>query len=396
MQPCLSCGKEEWLELPPPNNNYSISSDGIVLPEPFGKRECVHCGLIQRCVNSDAEKVRDFYTTQYDLYNHRPEAERFETGRYPALSRTVVEAAAPSLPRRVLEIGCGNGSAIKELRELWPEAEIIGLEPMQSAVREAQEQGLPVYQGVLGHTLPSSIIGRFDVIYSLHVIEHVPNPVEFLKTIRTLLAPKGRIVITCPNALLPNAEILHADHLYSMMPYHLEKFVSRTGLVPYKTGACSGAGGREHEYNQFIAAENMERDKDLSKETMVPPYLEQTARLALSKARRNYLKAWNDIDNTLLRRIGNSPSVYCFGTGGWAGMLAGYAPQVWKRIKACVIDGGSKQQFHGKPIYDYASLANCNAEVMLMAVNPTIQDVLAKRFIGTSIKSITWHDVIPA
>jgi hypothetical protein len=280
--------------------------------------------------------------------------------------------------------------------ELWPEAEIIGLEPMQAAVREAQEKELPVYQGVLGHTLPPSITGRFDVIYSLHVIEHVPNPVEFLKTIRTMLTPKGRIVITCPNALLPNAEILHADHLFSMTPYHLEKFVRRTGLVPYKAGACSGAGGREHEYNQFIAAENRERDEDMSQEKMVQSDLEHTARSALSKARRNYLKAWNDIDNILLRRIWDSPSVYCFGTGGWAGMLAGYAPQVWNRIKACVIDGGSNQQFHGKPIYDYASLANRNAEVMVMAVNPTIQDMLAKRFMGTSIKSITWHDVIPA
>ena len=152
----------------------------------------MHCGLVQRFADSDAEKVRDFYTTQYDLYNHRPEAERFETGRYPALSRTVVEAAGPSLPRRVLEIGCGNGSAIKELQALWPEAEIIGLEPMQSAVREAQENELPVYQGVLGHTLPAAVTGLFDIIYSLHVIEHVPNPVEFLKTMRTLLAPTGK------------------------------------------------------------------------------------------------------------------------------------------------------------------------------------------------------------
>ena len=180
-----------------------------------------------------------------------------------------------------------------------------------------------------------------------------------------------------------------------MTPYHLDKFVRSADLVPYKTGDCSGAGGREYEYNQFIAAENVESDQDLSNETMVPPYLEQTARLAISNARGNYLKAWNDIDNILLRRMGDSPSVYCFGTGGWAGMLAGYAPQVWQRIKGCVIDGGSEQQFHGKPIYDYASLAGYNPEVMLMAVNPTIQDMLAERFMGTSIKSVTWHDVIP-
>lgn len=55
-----------------------------------------------------------------------------------------VRAVLPHLgePRRVLDLGCGDGAIGTELRKAWPEADIIGIEasaPLAKAAREARE-----------------------------------------------------------------------------------------------------------------------------------------------------------------------------------------------------------------------------------------------------------------
>lgn len=54
-----------------------------------------------------------------------------------------VRAVLPHLgePRRVLDLGCGDGAIGTELRKAWPEADIIGIEasaPLAKAAREAR------------------------------------------------------------------------------------------------------------------------------------------------------------------------------------------------------------------------------------------------------------------
>lgn len=45
---------------------------------------------------------------------------------------------------------------------------------------------------------------KFDTILALHILEHLDNPIDFLKTLKLLLADNGKIII-----VVPNAESLH-------------------------------------------------------------------------------------------------------------------------------------------------------------------------------------------
>ena len=45
---------------------------------------------------------------------------------------------------------------------------------------------------------------KFDTILALHILEHLDNPINFLKTLKSLLIDKGKIII-----VVPNAESLH-------------------------------------------------------------------------------------------------------------------------------------------------------------------------------------------
>jgi len=100
------------------------------------------------------------------------------------------------VPGSVLEVGCGSGSCLAELRDLgW---EVHGVEPVADAAAVAREHyRVPVVVGTLDEATfaPKS----FDAVVMTHVIEHVPDPLPLLRACRTLLRPGGKLVVTCPN-----------------------------------------------------------------------------------------------------------------------------------------------------------------------------------------------------
>lgn len=77
---------------------------------------------------------------------------------------------------RILEIGCGEGIFLKELRKRGYYAE--GIEPSQSASQRARDAGLKVTTGSFPDT---RIKGSFDALVMNHVLEHSLNPILFLE-----------------------------------------------------------------------------------------------------------------------------------------------------------------------------------------------------------------------
>ena len=393
--PCAVCGGNDWLELPPPHATRSVRSDGAVLFEPMRKAQCGDCALVQATVLSDAAELKTLYTRDYDMYNNRPSSERFVSGRYTALAQAIASSIAPFKPQRVLEVGCGNGSALKAVQNLWPNAACIGVEPVPSAVKAAQAQGTPVLQGMMGSALPHEIAGqRYDVIYSVHVIEHTDDPVAFLRAIKELLAPQGRLVVTCPNARVPNLEMVRSDHRFSMTPYHLTALAQKAGFLPLRSALCPGGGeDLDYEYNQLLVCSLPGKSGKVPKPPL-PGYLQETNRLHLFGARRRYFHDFAALDGALQTRLHGYKRVVCFGTGGWACILAGYAPMTWERVEACVIDGGSNQTFFDKPIVAYDHLREMSPDAVIVGVNPATQPTIAQRLEEAGYHAVRWDDLI--
>ena len=99
-------------------------------------------------------------------------------------------------PGRLLDVGCGDGVYLNRMRQRgW---KVEGIDFDQKAVKNAKIRfGLELRCGDLAEAkFPDN---SFDAITMSHVIEHVPNPVEFLKEARRVLKPGGRVVILTPN-----------------------------------------------------------------------------------------------------------------------------------------------------------------------------------------------------
>jgi IS5 family transposase len=118
-----------------------------------------------------------------------------------------------------------------------------GVEPSEYAAGVA---GLNVFCGMLGDFAVQTD-QKFDVIAPSHVIEHVPNPVEKLAAMKSLVAPGGLIWIGVPNAANPISRALKGYWHSADLPYRPMQF-SPHGMA--KAAELAGLKVSNREYSR--------------------------------------------------------------------------------------------------------------------------------------------------
>jgi 2-polyprenyl-3-methyl-5-hydroxy-6-metoxy-1,4-benzoquinol methylase len=126
----------------------------------------------------------------------------------------------PGIGACVLDIGCGNGSFLWQMRSLgW---EVCGVEPDPQSAARAREAGLDVRAGMLQQqAFPDA---HFDGITMTHVVEHLHEPMDTLRRCWQLLKPGGQITLTTPNLDSRGHAIFGADWMALDPPRHLVLF----------------------------------------------------------------------------------------------------------------------------------------------------------------------------
>jgi len=126
---------------------------------------------------------------------------------------------------RILDIGCSTGIWLQKFREQY-QAKAIGIEPGTSYRKYAQSMGLEVYPSL--EELEQSRLPNFDVISMMHVLEHLPSPVEYLQSLRRKhLAANGWLLLEVPN--LYAHDCFEVAHLISFSPHSLTQAVEKAG-----------------------------------------------------------------------------------------------------------------------------------------------------------------------
>lgn len=119
----------------------------------------------------------------------------------PLLERGIDAALKDFAPKggQCLDVGCGE-------QPLRTRIEALGLR--YSSLDVAQNaSGSVDHLGFVDGTLPTSLEGqRFDLIVCTEVLEHVANWPAAFANLAALLAPGGRLLITCPHIWVPHEE----------------------------------------------------------------------------------------------------------------------------------------------------------------------------------------------
>ena len=94
---------------------------------------------------------------------------------------------------RILDFGAGSGHLLRSLAGIMPKVQISCVEADPTASAFLRSQGFTVHDN-----LSAAKVGGYDAIVLIELLEHLSDPVGFLKEIKTYLAPGGRIFMSTP------------------------------------------------------------------------------------------------------------------------------------------------------------------------------------------------------
>jgi SAM-dependent methyltransferase len=126
--------------------------------------------------------------------------------------------------RRVLEIGCGTGHFLEELRRRGI-ADVEGWELNPAAALEGQRCGRPVFERNLFDAAEEDE-GKWDAVCSFQVLEHVPSPLNFSEACYRAAKPGGLVLFAVPDndAFLARDD----DNVLNLPPHHMSRWSLRS------------------------------------------------------------------------------------------------------------------------------------------------------------------------
>jgi 2-polyprenyl-3-methyl-5-hydroxy-6-metoxy-1,4-benzoquinol methylase len=138
----------------------------------------------------------------------------------------LIDSAGPAQGARLLDVGCAFGISVAYAAFRGWDA--VGVEPGYAGRRGREELGVDIRDGVLESGL--DLGGPFAVILASEVLEHVPDPEAFLRSVIAHLDAHGQLILTTPDAALLDPTAPEGD-LYSVVSPGLHHFLaSREGL----------------------------------------------------------------------------------------------------------------------------------------------------------------------
>ncbi|WBX73693.1 class I SAM-dependent methyltransferase [Tenacibaculum pacificus] len=94
--------------------------------------------------------------------------------------------------KTILDVGAGTGDFLKVCKENnW---KVSGVEPSEKARNFASKKNIELQEDISDYKGE-----QFDVISLWHVLEHIPNLIEYINQLKKLLKPNGVLIIAVPN-----------------------------------------------------------------------------------------------------------------------------------------------------------------------------------------------------
>ena len=100
--------------------------------------------------------------------------------------------------KRLLSVGCGPGVFLREIAEMHPEIEVVGVDISSRRVRDANERlrGLPNARANVGDALALPFeANSFDLVFCRFLLEYLPDKALAVREMTRVCTPGGKILL---------------------------------------------------------------------------------------------------------------------------------------------------------------------------------------------------------
>jgi len=189
---CLFCDSDKLssylsLGLQPPANSYTDKANEKLDKFPLRMMLCSNCGHSQLSGIVSPEILFSNYLyvsgTTRTLENHFTQFAKECTEKYGV--------------GKVLEIGCNDGSCLKQFKALgW---ETLGVDPAINLLKYSRENGIEVVPVFWEYGVSSRpVFQKYNIIYGTNVFAHNSSPYNFLNECLNVLEEDGVVIVEAP------------------------------------------------------------------------------------------------------------------------------------------------------------------------------------------------------
>lgn len=164
------------------------------------------------------EELQPYYTESYWPYQP-PNAEELASILKVALQTREYDRIKLNSSDSVLEIGPGSGRFLLAAQHVCRSA--IGVEPSPAATKILRAQGCNIHNSHFEEFARSYVGEKFSLVVMSHVLEHLPQPVDTLRQIKSVMGSDSVLLMRMPNAGSWAFQVVKGEWMGTDLPRHL-------------------------------------------------------------------------------------------------------------------------------------------------------------------------------
>ena len=194
-------------------------------------RKCLGCGLWHQLRNYSLTDLDKIYEDGYRNVNFRGETIEQAFHRIISIpnsendTRVNLLTSMLGVPENLLDIGSGLGVFPFRMRQMG--TEVFCVESNKDSIGWIKDLGMPCSDEIPDYA-------KFEVISIIHVLEHIEDPIKFLRDLHVPLRSDGKLFIEVPDAieferLIPTNDEFNSCHTHFYEIPTLFRVLGRAG-----------------------------------------------------------------------------------------------------------------------------------------------------------------------
>lgn len=376
MRVCPITGSEEFKEFYVSSTNRIMTSDHRIILGNLDKIIFLDSGIVANRNAFNSAEINAFYGDDYQLNTSGTDEHVFYTNDGPiSRSQVYFDWIKPFILEKfnsLIEIGCGEGKVLEKVKRTFPSKKVIGFDGSHKAVEIGRHNGLDLKQKIFSN---NDVFPNADIFLLIGVVEHIEDPINFIKSILKNLNRGGRIILSIPIQDFEAYDIFFKDHIWHFTSNQFKLLLESCGLSVFHIDVYNKIN---HGFGLFVC-EKQNNSLELVK--------------GKSDLIKNNLLIWkkrftrfNELTNNF-----ENKKVVIFGASEIATLFLAYTNLYKLNIVACIDDTkGDGFEKHGIPVYPSSWLENNKVDVLLLTVNEKYHDMVRDKLkhLNLNIQSI--------